>query len=565
MKLSYIKAFHLLTVFAVIILITGCSKNPTTPVNNIINTVDINILVQDENGKPFSNVEVTFYPDNVKSRTDSYGKASIQIAPGEYQIILYHPDLPMFYKDVFFDKNQNMDIKFIVATKVNITVAVKDVSGNPISGLEISTYPSTFKVDTNSSGLAVFENVPVRSYIFIVSRGEYSLQTPGKKLVVKNGKLEDVIITLGSQKPAVTIISPVNRLTQNVFNIKLEGKAADFEDGVLPAGSLTWLSNIDGELGHGYSLNIERLSVGKHIITLRAEDSEGNFDEKTVELFLYYYEPLSYFPIPGSGQWEYQYDSPSIKIINDKNIEEEWIFQNLKVEMESVDCRKSTMNYLIKTANSEKTCEYWVKDYYETDLENIYISKTEESMKFWKINSTIYDIPDQSMHVISEYNPRYLMIKKHIDPLSGGNFKSNVTADVTWYYDDIEFGSQTYKEQINFDTSVNLEGFETISSGAGTFDALKYVINQGQTSRTWWLAKSYGMVQLEFSSLGFPLKCVLAKTNMGDFLDDTTNGQAASKRPIQKFRPVTLKLDTKSGTSERSKEMCKILRSISPR
>lgn len=565
MKLSLIKVFYILTALIAIFIFSGCSKNPTNPVKIKTTMVDVNVMVMDENGKPFSGVEVTFYPDNVKSRTDSYGRALFQIAPGEYQIIVNHPDLPMFYKDVFFDKNQNMEIKFVVATKVNITVAVKDVSGNPISGLEISTYPSTFRVDTNSNGLAVFENVPVRSYIFIVSRGEYTLQTPDKKLVIKNGKLEDVVITLGSQKPAVTILSPINRMTQNVFDIKFEGKASDFEDGVLPDESLTWISSIDGELGHGTSLTVERLSVGKHIITLKAVDSEGNISEKTTELYLFYYDPLSYFPIPVKGQWEYQYDKPVVKIINDSGDEEVWTLQNLKVEMESVDCRKSSMNYRVKTSSTEKTCEYWVKDYYETDLDNIFISKTEESFKFWIKNNPAYDIPDQNLHVISEYSPRYTAIKKHLDPLSAGNYSSNVTASVTFYYDDIKFGSQTYHETINFDTSVRVEGVETITNEFGTFDAVKCIINQGQSSRTWWLAKSFGMVQLEFSSLGFPLKCILSKTNMQDYLTNTTNGSGASKRSIQTFRPINIHVDSKSETLERSKEMCKILRSISPR
>src|SRR3989339_1478869 len=164
---SLFKISSLLIIMTILLICSGCEKNPTAPVQKKQIQINIAVVIQDELGRPYGGVEVTFYPDNIKSVTDKEGKAYFEIIPGDYQIIVNNPNIPLFYKDVFFDKNQSMEIKFVVATKVNITVAVKDPQGNPISGLEVSTFPTTFKVDTNINGLAIFENVPVRSYIFI--------------------------------------------------------------------------------------------------------------------------------------------------------------------------------------------------------------------------------------------------------------------------------------------------------------------------------------------------------------------------------------------------------------
>ncbi len=58
--------------------------------------------------------------------------------------------------------------------------------------------------------------------------------------------------------------------------VLLKGLASDPEDGILSGESLTWFSDIDGELGIGSAISVI-LSPGTHSLTLRAQDAAGNF------------------------------------------------------------------------------------------------------------------------------------------------------------------------------------------------------------------------------------------------------------------------------------------------
>lgn len=55
----------------------------------------------------------------------------------------------------------------------------------------------------------------------------------------------------------------------------LQGAALDLEDGFVSDENLRWFSDVDGELGFGSSLQVE-LSLGEHLLTLQARDTDGN-------------------------------------------------------------------------------------------------------------------------------------------------------------------------------------------------------------------------------------------------------------------------------------------------
>lgn len=57
--------------------------------------------------------------------------------------------------------------------------------------------------------------------------------------------------------------------------VTFEGSASDPEDGDLSGGSLVWTSDLDGEIGTGASVSASGLSVGHHVVTLTATDSDG--------------------------------------------------------------------------------------------------------------------------------------------------------------------------------------------------------------------------------------------------------------------------------------------------
>ena len=79
---------------------------------------------------------------------------------------------------------------------------------------------------------------------------------------------------LGDTPPLVSLVSPPAGSTYNQATlIALVGWAADLTDGDLTS-SLSWHSNLDGNLGVGGEL-LTTLSVGSHLISARAVDSGG--------------------------------------------------------------------------------------------------------------------------------------------------------------------------------------------------------------------------------------------------------------------------------------------------
>ncbi|HZD05215.1 MAG TPA: putative Ig domain-containing protein, partial [Longimicrobiales bacterium] len=64
--------------------------------------------------------------------------------------------------------------------------------------------------------------------------------------------------------------------------VQFQGSADDPEDGPLTGESLTWSSDLDGELGTGTSLTTDALSDGPHTISLVATDSRGARTTTTV-------------------------------------------------------------------------------------------------------------------------------------------------------------------------------------------------------------------------------------------------------------------------------------------
>jgi len=105
--------------------------------------------------------------------------------------------------------------------------------------------------------------------------------------------------------PTVNIFAP-ERSSADGYSVQmgetldLWGSASDQEDGELPTQaqidisektdtpitSLTWVSDIDGFLGYGDTLDINWLSQGTHYITYSATDSDGNTGSATVRILV---------------------------------------------------------------------------------------------------------------------------------------------------------------------------------------------------------------------------------------------------------------------------------------
>ncbi len=110
-------------------------------------------------------------------------------------------------------------------------------------------------------------------------------------------------LTLDAKKPPVVDIS-----TPSAGAIEFEGapvvlaaSVSDPEDGQLPAGSITWYSNVDGFLGTGTSLLAGALSLGVHELLVTATDSDQMVGTDTVAI-----EVLA--RPPGSAPGDFDHD-----------------------------------------------------------------------------------------------------------------------------------------------------------------------------------------------------------------------------------------------------------------
>jgi hypothetical protein len=95
----------------------------------------------------------------------------------------------------------------------------------------------------------------------------------------------DAAFSVPESAPEAYIAGPLDGATfAEGATVALVGGATDAEDGSLTGASLSWSSNVDGELGTGTLVTAQALSRGAHTITLVATDSAGATSERTVEI-----------------------------------------------------------------------------------------------------------------------------------------------------------------------------------------------------------------------------------------------------------------------------------------
>ncbi len=86
---------------------------------------------------------------------------------------------------------------------------------------------------------------------------------------------DSITIEVGNDSPVATITSPVDNSSHNYgTTISFEGTGTDAEDGELSGDALSWSSDKDGFIGAGAAVTTSELSVGTHVITLTATDSQ---------------------------------------------------------------------------------------------------------------------------------------------------------------------------------------------------------------------------------------------------------------------------------------------------
>jgi VCBS repeat-containing protein len=102
-----------------------------------------------------------------------------------------------------------------------------------------------------------------------------------------NSNVATVAITVNpvNDAPVATITNPANNSNFTFgTQINFTGTGSDIEDGALDNNSLVWTSSIDGNFGNGTEVDTSALSVGTHVITLNAIDSDGLSSTATITL-----------------------------------------------------------------------------------------------------------------------------------------------------------------------------------------------------------------------------------------------------------------------------------------
>lgn len=91
--------------------------------------------------------------------------------------------------------------------------------------------------------------------------------------------VSDALFTVEDNDPAVAIVAPDGgALFYQGQTVSLAAMALDPEDGVLSGSAIEWTSDLSGALGAGEALTVEAasLATGLHLLTVTAEDSQGN-------------------------------------------------------------------------------------------------------------------------------------------------------------------------------------------------------------------------------------------------------------------------------------------------
>lgn len=82
--------------------------------------------------------------------------------------------------------------------------------------------------------------------------------------------------TVPNAGPTVEIVAPADGVTVAAGQtLALVARARDLDAGILDGAQLEWRSDRDGLLGQGRKLAIAELGVGRHTITVRADDGDG--------------------------------------------------------------------------------------------------------------------------------------------------------------------------------------------------------------------------------------------------------------------------------------------------
>jgi len=576
--------------------LAGCDKNPTKPepdkpadsVSDSLSTLVV--IFEDDKGNPvdfnssfglFRTAGVEYSKEymfqNGKARIDSLPPGSYTVTFSFYDPVSSGGGYIYYANDVVVMGNKINETKFILPSEVEYNIfltcrtSYKKDKGTekymniPVPGAVITTIPETIAVTSDAQGCATLGTFPLREFYFIVSKKNMTFTERHftVSMYMTNGKFE-LVLLFSSYQPIVEIISPIDNEYLLNKNIHLHGVGYYLTDEPLSDYAFTWYSDIDGELGKGKEITVESLSMGHHTITLVGSTSPYNKNECSIKLNISFFDDESYFPLPYSGYWNYHYNTTDFSVIDEIRGAEYWTLTDLQVSADDINTRNCLMEYTITKGDITKYCRYYVVDQYETDSENIYITRTTEQIHIFEDENTQGE-PIEQLDIETVYSPHYLLIKQYMNPSTESSYGTSVSSDITWEYQDVNSTLLTFAETIDISTSYEIGEIETIATEIGTFEAVPLTIYSEDTVRKWWLARGTGIIQLEHDAFDFPLTATLYDTNIFTFSE---SGQAKKSTPKLSFygeNRLQKVFKSPPDTPERMLELCRLLRGLCPR
>jgi len=563
------------------VLAAGCEKNPAGPKTETEPELNgysrIIVYAYDEKGEPFEGLNIgmsrkigenhwegSSRDDRV---IDKQGMAVYDsLAAGDYCIRNQgHEEryvLGALITYVTLEENETETVTFNYPLTITLDVMVKWLNGEPAAGLRIRTIPETFySKQTGEDGRVIFENVPVVDYQFLIIgyiRQRYvEVTTWHFPLQIINGEIQPITVYVNNNPPEIHINSPQNNDINNGADIQFIGKGFDFEDGDIADSSLVWSSRIDGYLGTGESITVERLSPGNHTIILTGTDSFDNSAADSITVNVSFYSKDTYFPIPHDISWTYQYSTDEITVTDAIGNTESWAINRLRASTEGPSSRRTVMNYIVTRNGESKNCEYSVTDDYSFEGGDIYVTGTTERLTIYE-GPFMDDEPEETIDIVTTYSPLYLFIAGHDDLDTGETYSSDVTAESTMSYYHIERGTSTITDSRVISTTYEVGTPVTIETALGPFETVPLTARTGDTERTWHLSRGIGIVQYDFELSGTPVTAVLSDTNileLGQKRGGHKDGYKAS---------VMFNLSSEPDTPERMQELCGVFRCLCP-
>lgn len=203
-----------------------------------------------------------------------------------------------------------------------------NLSARPKTDMSVSWSPEPWLVEAatgpnqRSSDLApVVQEIILRpgwksgnSMAFFLSGSGIRIAEPYDGLPYAAPLLHVEYTLSGNIAPAVKILSPLNRSTFNQGNpITLSAVAEDFEDGDLTS-NIAWVSDLDGNLGNGATVETTGLSVGEHRIQAVVTDSAGSTSSTTHMLTVF--EPAPVLVGAGDIAYDSRRDDETAKLLD---------------------------------------------------------------------------------------------------------------------------------------------------------------------------------------------------------------------------------------------------------